>query len=272
MGDRVTILHLGEGEDRTAWKRALADRPWERGAIIKKDSDREVWRANVLGSNVSVKVRPAERLRAWLRKTDFARSVRAARWLISKRFETPAVLSHGIVGRAEVLVNEWVEGPTLLRLLADAKDEADRADLLGIAGRYIGRLWRAGLVNRDHKPSNLVFRSRSLEHPHLLDVGGLRKRTDDESIKDALAHRGEFRMIARMCAAQVIEPRGVGIEIGDDHVRHVVDAVFRVEQTGSSIPQTYPNLAKETLREVLAIIEKHGDATPKINPLDPPAP
>ncbi|MEO0631964.1 MAG: hypothetical protein AAFY46_14755 [Planctomycetota bacterium] len=272
MSDRVTILHLGEGESRQAWKEALADRPWESGTLIKKDGEREVWQARVLGSVVSMKVRPAERIRAWLGTTDFARSVRATGWLLHKGFETPAVLARGVVGRHELLINEWVDGPTLLRLLADAGDVARRRDLFEAAGRLIGRLWRSGLVNRDHKPSNLVLRSRSLDHPHLLDVGGIRKRSRDDEIKEALRYRGEYRMIARMCASQVIEPRGVGIDVSPGDIELLVSTVFRVETQSSAIPQTYPNLAREVLRDVNALIESHGDATPKINPLDPPRP
>lgn len=268
----MTILHLGEGESRQAWKEALAHRPWEQGTLIKRDGEREVWQASVLGSTVSIKVRPAERFRAWLGTTDFARSVRAAGWLLHKGFETPALLARGVVGRHELLINEWVDGPTMLRLLADAGDVARRKELFEVAGRLIGRLWRSGLVNRDHKPSNLVFRSRSLDHPHLLDVGGIRKRSGDDEIKEALRYRGEYRMIARMCASQVIEPRGVGITVSPADIELLVSSAFRVENEGSPIPQAYPNLVKEVLRDVNAMIETHGDATPKVNPLNPPAP
>ena len=261
MLDRVSILHLGEGESRRAWRSALAERVWEGGTPIKRDNGRAVWKASMLGSTVSVKCRPAERLRVLLRLTDSARAVRAAKLLRRAGIETPRVFVHARVGPTEVLVNEWLEGPTLLERILKA-DTAERIALCRTAGALVGTMLEHTLLNRDCKPSNIIVTAADAEHLALVDIGGVRRPI-------MLTAGGYMDIASRMLAALFIEPRGLGCEPEDVAIDVAVEAAA-LNAVGVGTGATRREFCERVSGLVRQRIESHGDATPKVNPLEPP--
>ncbi|MEM8757688.1 MAG: hypothetical protein AAGF47_07880 [Planctomycetota bacterium] len=260
MADRVRILRVGEGESPSAWGEALGGRSWEAGDRIKHDGPRSVWHATVLGSAVSVKVRPASGLRVRLRLTEFGRSVRAAKRLARNGVETAPVFAHAVVGGDEVLVNAWLEGPTLLAVLAEASED-EKPPLVRAAGSLIGRQLKAVLFNRDHKPSNIIVVDRASAALALVDVGGVRRIAFATSTT-------WIRLATRMCAAVCTEPMGVGHPLGEEHRRVLVETVALGTASGwSGITAT--ELRDKLWTELDRTIAAHGDAVPKINPLGP---
>jgi tRNA A-37 threonylcarbamoyl transferase component Bud32 len=259
VGARVRVLWAGREELASAWREALADRPWVRGERIKMDGDRGVWRTSALGSVVCVKVRPARglrRARAGLGLTDLGRSVRGAHLLARAGVGCARVFAHALVGADEVLVTEWLEGPTLLERLASG-DEVGRASMLDRAGDLIGHQLRAGLFNRDHKPSNVIVTSAD-GSLGLVDVGGVRRTMRSGS--------GMVVCGARMCASVAIEPMGVGYGLSEAELDLVVASAAAAACSGVvSVSPGY--LRPRMARLVRRLIETHGDATPRVDPL-----
>lgn len=257
------MLHVGGGERRLAWAEALADRPWERGHLIKRDSERTVWRASALGSAVSVKIRPARglrRARVLLGRTDLGRSVRGADLLTGSGVGCARVFAHALVGADETLVTEWLEGPTLLERLA-AGDGAERAALLSRTGELIGRQLRSGLLNRDHKPSNVIVTSADGTALGLVDVGGVRAVLGSAS--------SAVRDGGRMCASVAIEPMGVGCPLSETELDALIHAAC-VSACAGVVSVSPEYLRPRMSRRARRLIETHGDATPRVNPLDRP--
>ncbi|MEO1718316.1 MAG: hypothetical protein AAFR76_14545 [Planctomycetota bacterium] len=268
MNDRVSILHLGEGESRQAWKEALAGRPWDRGTLIKRDGRRAVHRAGVNGLKVSLKSRPLERSRFRFRLTEYARATRAAR-LIGKHEDvaTPPVLFHGAVDDLEILVHPWIEGPTLLDRMCASDSEERGAWLRHGASRVTMMLFR-GIVNRDMKPSNIVVPSGDETSMTMIDVGGVRRF-------ELLRGDRWPRWAARMLTALVFEPRGVGLHIPDEQVLSCVPVMVECGFSGFVDARRRGQrrrLLASTNQEVQRLLGSHGDAKPKINPLEPPRP
>ncbi|MEM1071585.1 MAG: hypothetical protein AAGH71_02010 [Planctomycetota bacterium] len=256
------MLTVGEGESRSAWAAALADRPWESGTLVKQDGARAVWRATVLGSSVSVKVRPVSRLRVALGSTDFGRSVRAAKQLERIGIETAPVFAHAVVGGEQVLVNAWLEGPTLLEIFAEGPGEA-RTDLVRAVGTLIGTQLRHALFNRDHKPSNLIVTDRATRSLAMVDVGGVRRIGFATSTT-------WYRLAARMGASICLEPSGVGYGLSEEEMRVLVDAVV-IEAATVWSGANAASMREGVRRELDRILASHGDPTPRINPLEPPS-
>lgn len=261
MPGRVAILHLGEEESRSVWVSALTDEPWLGGTAIKRDGDRSVWKAEVLGSTVSVKTRPASLIRARLGLTDAGRAVRATRLLIRAGVETPRVFARALVGPSEVLVTEWLEGPTLLDRIIRS-ETAERIELYRAAGSMVGRLLEQSLLNRDGKPSNIIMTAADASHLALVDIGGVRRPF-------MLTAAGFMEIAARMIAALFIEPKGLGREPEGVAIDIAVEAAA-LSAVGVGTGATRRQFCERVWAIVRQRIEDHGDATPRVNPLDPP--
>lgn len=127
--------------------------------------------------------------KTWLyhccRLTPAWREHHAARRLAALGFRVahPCVVAHrgGPLAARQVLVNQYIEGPMLDQLIREqpTTDPAELERLAAAAGGQIGRLTAAGLINRDHKPTNLIVdaacRTEGAE-PVLIDLVGLRGR------------------------------------------------------------------------------------------------
>lgn len=152
-------------------------------------------------------------------------------------------------GRVEVLVLPEIAGRTLLDRLADRDlpGAIERAAAEHLA-EMIATLARSRLANRDHKPSNVIIDDAG--RPTLLDAE-LRPSPPTEAA-------------ARMLASLTIEPAGVGVAIpGARAARVLVRVARRISDAGTRCS------ARELRDAADRIVQRHGDPTPKDNPLTP---
>jgi tRNA A-37 threonylcarbamoyl transferase component Bud32 len=185
--------------------------------------------------------------------------------VLGRRVNSPAVLVHDgrKGGRAQMLVLPYVEGRTLDAWIGDAPPAAQRPprvqrahhELAATVGRQIGRLVAAGVVNRDHKPTNLVIDDACLAgeaEPVIIDPAGVRRRRNDEQV---------FRMLAvLMRSAQrvgQITPREAlrclravlanDPSLGKGRERRLKHAARRVQELLDSRPLSYDPVTKRKI-------------------------
>jgi len=123
------------------------------------------------------------RLEAALRLAPLGREWRGARRLrrggVRCCQPVAMVQGRGVRGR-QMLLMPYIEGPTLQRFIGAVDDPAARLRVAEAVGRQLSRLLYAGLVNRDHKTSNLIIEEACRvrgEQPVLIDPAGLRRAT-----------------------------------------------------------------------------------------------
>jgi len=258
------MVWVAEGEAASAWARALGS--WDGGRAIKRDKKREVYRGALLGSQVAVKLQRFDgvwrslRLVTGVGPFDEERERAGGQLLEVAGIAVAPMLACARAkmdgARVSVAVNEWLDGETLLERMASATDRESRRLASIAAGRVVGTMLKAGLVNRDHKPSNQIVISPENAGEvrlALIDLGGVRP--------EPYLERGAERMLSAM----VLEPTGVGHPPTARDVawclRGLCGAVGRDGQTGRA-------LRKELVRRVRAIVEAHGDPAPRVNPLE----
>lgn len=157
--------------------------------------------------------------------------------------------------RWTMLISERVEGDTLLRAMAAPPAGRARRALARAAGALAAELARAGLMNRDLKPSNVIVRGGALV---LIDLAGV-----------ARASPGGARVLAPMLASLVIEPSGCGVAIRRTDRSRAVRAC--VEAMGRELAADRRLARRGLWRAVDARVRAHGDPTPKHDPLKEPA-
>lgn len=70
------------------------------------------------------------------------------------------------------LAMEWVEGPTLSKLLKSrGLTWTESVDLVVKVAAAVGELHRRGIVHRDIKPSNIILEDGDVARPRLIDLG-----------------------------------------------------------------------------------------------------
>lgn len=284
----VRLRRLSRGEEqsggRAMWSGAVASAFWERaGVVLKSDDGGWVRRAQIgqgdSARRVVVKCRALggwwRRLRASLSLSGFDREWRGAAMLLARGIAAgrPVVLGEamaridgmGAPVRCEVLVLEWIEGPTLLEVMRDvaAGGPAVRAQhrLAARTGRLVAAIGAAGLHNRDLKPSNVVVRGGMGEGELVvIDCAGVRGWT----LAPAVAY---------MLASLVIEPMGCGVRprraLLMRGVRTVTEWLVSDEGTASDAEQRAArrHVRGVVWREVRAVVERHGDPRPRTDPL-----
>lgn len=180
--------------------------------------------------------------------------------------ETAAgVSSRSYANPREWLVLEDVPGRTVLHILAEQElGVVDQHALARAVGVQVGAMLRAGLCNRDHKPSNLVASFEDgVPMVTLIDTVAIRRRSNPgemvrmlatlliESIGVRVAPRGTiaFRVLRDACAAWLEGTLGrpLGSHKGD---RKALRALVR-----------------STARRIDQYVRHHGDPTPKDDPL-----
>lgn len=138
-------------------------------------------------------------------------------------------------------------GPTLLEALgADNGDTALAA--ARAAGAHAARLLAAGVWNRDHKPSNLMFDGPP-DGPidpgglRLIDLDGLRKGAPPEAP-------------ARMLASLIIEPVGSARPLSPAVVEAIAEGLAADQDPGALLAQAQ------------RLVADHGDARPARDPAE----
>lgn len=266
---RTIIMIRG---DRTAAEQA-ADPAWAASAqTLKREPGSVVLRGtmtlNGAPREVVVKQRALTMMRRALARiglrTQGMRHWDGAAWLTRTGVETaaPIALCHttGPGGASEVLVMECLHGRSLLEHLDDlcrgrcAWSGAERAALAVTIGAQIDVITRAGRFNRDHKPSNLIVIERS--GPRGAAAGG----GHGIAVIDCVGIRRDRLRIgsARMLASLMIEPMGLG---------RPAPRTLRMRCLRGLMPEAGRAPRKAAWRAVAELIARHGDPTPRVDPL-----
>jgi hypothetical protein len=274
------IRVIRSSPDAQALLRTLSDPAWAAAArVLKRDERSTVLRGDTPLGPVVVKsmlARPglAGVVARATNRTRLARQWRGATLLRDRGFITPTPLAlwRGVDAQGrpvESLALTWLEGDTLLHLLARAiedptsLDHARRVALATAAGAHVARTLHAGLFNRDGKPSNLLVLApapgTAASHGAeptiaVLDPVGVRPL--------GLLRRDRARR--RMLFSLIVEPIGCGIDVPMRPRMEAMHAcVSRLTGTG---PGDARRVVREDFRAIDQMLFEHGDPTPRIKP------
>ena len=174
---------------------------------LKDDPDRSiVQRVQVTGQHFVIKRYRVPAWKSWLlhqlRQSPTWREWRGTEKLmhVGRRVNMPlATLYQPSRGHeAQVLILPYVEGASLDKIVEEAPPVQEWSDtyrnkriaLAQAVGTQLGRLLASGIVNRDHKLSNLIM-DKACEHggqePIMIDPLGLRMRRSDNQVYRMLA-------------------------------------------------------------------------------------
>lgn len=271
MLSKVEILRSAPDENAQAWKTAL--QRLDLGEPIKHESAPKrvsaVFRASVLGSQVAIKLdapRGLKRLLCTLgldqtharRQWSGASVLRAAEIDAAEGFVLARCLwnDRGTPRWAELVAVEWLEGRTLLEAIASAT-RPERPAIARAAGRLTARLTGSMILNRDHKPSNLIVRTpEGNTDPQLAMIDTVGIRTG------VLADRASVRMLRDL----LLEPTGVG---HPPTTRDIARFLQGLREGGfwTGPPRVVRAFKRQLIASVREAIQAHGDPTPKVNPL-----
>jgi tRNA A-37 threonylcarbamoyl transferase component Bud32 len=260
----VRVVRAVRGEDAGAWAGALGGGAWLSSArTLKAEGGARVLAASLLGRGVVVKVReirgPWARLKCALGRGKGDRHWRGAALLTGKGIATARVfaLARGRLGgrECEMLAMEHVHGPTLLRVMdaarrggAGAPGVREQHALARAVGLQVARMGE--LFNRDHKPSNLIVRGGEIV---VIDCEGVR--------------RAVIPGAARMFASLLIEPTGCGVPPRRSLRMRAVLAWAEAGDAGGG-RAAHRAAAREAWAEAARVVSRHGDPTPRVNPLN----
>jgi len=271
-------MHAGAA-GASALARQVCSRAWiETAATLKQDERSAVYRGEAIVAGVHrvviVKTMRLNRIRdlfsRWFRRTRLMRQWRGAALLDAAGIPAarPFALFRGRDAGSrnviETLVMEFVEGKMLLQYAAEQTPGCPEQRALARAvGSHAAGLLRAGLFNRDHKPSNIIAQ-RVPDGPDwrlvLIDTVGIRRAGAFSGAGD----RGDA-LLATMLAKLWIECLGVGASV-DRSLRWRVVLAACESRIG---PGQAPMLARRLWREIHAVVRAHGDPRPKDDPLAP---
>jgi len=281
--DRIKIKRVATGEQAAAWARALQDPSWHAGAAVLKDEPRSSWvrRANMMGRDVVVKCRllntVGRRFKSAVGMGHGDKQWRGAELLTSKQIMTARPLARGAArvdgAHVELLVLEYLAGPTLLEVM-DAVVRGARGvggvgrvgppvrtqHRIAIAvGRTIPQLIRAGVWNRDHKPSNLIVLDPDAAEIQiaLIDCVGIR-RYGFMGVDECEAES--------MAAALITEPIGCDCAPRRALWMRAVCAMYSSSARAAS-PVAAPEQLREIIDTISRMIPSKSAARPKVNPL-----
>ncbi len=181
--------------------------------------------------------------KAWLyqtvKRTPAWREWRGAQRLSAAgaRVARPAVLVHQPSEPwTQALILPYVEGENLAQYLGRPHPAVRRIGLARRIGRQIGQLAAAGLINRDHKATNLIVDrlcDTGQVPPVIIDPAGIRRRKSDHQI---------YRMLALLhytCS-----------QVGPVSLREVVACIRGVLETDRSIARTSPRRTRSVIEQV----------------------
>lgn len=303
--DRLRVVRYapGWGFAASEWARALEQIPWSRAhadggpqrlKIRGKGTPSEdvpVWQATLkLGGAEREVVLKVERMRTLRRRLQAAMRLTKhfRQWRGAERVEAAgfhACRPHAVLRArtpmgetADVLVLEALPGRSVLELLAweatsGRPDEAlgvrERHALASSVGLWTGDLLRAGVFNRDHKPSNIIaLPDGGFALVDTVGVWDARRRREPGDRTEDLVLSADDRdtsgfdardpgLPAAMLASLWLEPAGIGRPVSRATAMRAVIGLAR-----GSRP-----FARAVWRAAEQFIRDHGDPTPADDPL-----
>jgi hypothetical protein len=245
----VRIERLAEGGDAAHCRRVMGQVLAGGGEVLKQDGPARV----VAMEGVVVKARPTGGPVGWLRAVlgiakedrEWAGTLVLASAGVRTARAVAIARSGGWSGSRALLV-ERLDGPTMLRVLGQARPLVEERALAAALAGSVGGLWRAGWWNRDAKPSNWIVARLTGGSAEVaaIDLGGLRRARGGEGWD-------------RMLASLVLEPLGLGILPRRAHLWRCLAGLESARGGGD---------ARRTWRRVAALVAAHGDPRPRIDP------
>jgi len=222
---------------------------------LKPGESRSVWRVTTSTEVVTIKCR-RQSLWGWLRfalgQSPLHREVKGAAVLAGAKIRTAVPLALCRGSRTQCLILRHVPGRTLLECMADANlTNAQRQRIAISVGRQLRQMGEQGVMNRDHKPSNLIVDD---------DIAG-------EPLVTVIDAAGVFQSPVRgwgmpaMLASLVIEPTGCGVRLRGCDVVRVLREVIKNDGLG------HWKHVRDLLGAAKELVAAHGDPTPAVNPL-----
>jgi hypothetical protein len=272
---RVRVQRVAHGQVSDDWRHTMLHWPERVERVLKADGGSRVVLLRLGERRVVLKLILMRgwmaRARTWLGMTRHHRQWQGAEWVRAAWTGTSEPLAIGTIETADIngIHSHWqwlgvgyLVGPTLLDALRDAQrmppnHRRRREHALAVAaGGSVRKLTRAGLLNRDHKPSNLIVLRSDPRHIHapvgVIDTVGIRRTLNGKLDRSALE---------RMLASLIIEAIGCGVFPSVWSRRAAVRVAMGAWDPRMSTMHVW--------RAVRRIIERHGDPTPKVDPLSP---
>lgn len=237
----------------------LGSSAWlSRARIVKSDDRSSVLSGEIAGRGVIVKTLETSSLRSrapgGLGRTRLMRQWRGAERLLEHGLPTvePVLMWRGRSSKghhAETLVLERVRGGTLLSSAAGGGLGVRRQhELAREVGRLTARLERAGLFNRDHKPSNIIVGENGAGLVMIDTAGVMRLGARDP-------HRMLFNLVVEFVGTGTLPRRALLVRALEAYLE---------EAGGGAVER---ETIRETARRVGRMLEAHGDPTPRDDPL-----
>ena len=264
------VIELAPGEDGSAWADALSAPRWrDRADMLKRDGDTSVWRTQMRGRNVVIKVWSLRGLKRRLQvligaSTPGRRQWRGAERLLRSGIATSQPYAIIRVARdgeyQELFVMEAIKGKSVLEHLAIGDLSVKQEHALAAAlGDQIQAVIAKGLANYDHKPSNLIVTDCTDESARIAIVDTV-AIIDGEEAADC--EDGMWGMLYSL----VIEPIGCACLPRKSLMMRTVVSVLK-EDEGSSLPKYSKKVVRGIWSSIDGSVKCHGDPTPKIDPL-----
>jgi len=264
------------------WAVSIAKAEWPTDATCLKAGDRgSVWRVTLTPQkrelDCIVKVEPCSKLtdqaRIALRISRFHRQWAGAEMLHKHTVLTgrPKAILLGAKGkdRRVALLLDALPGRTVLEHAADPQTTfATESRVATALGQNLALMKSKGVVNRDHKPSNLIACPLDPDHPDGPFMIGV---IDTMGVDRSLRGRGDASLWW-LFACLVIEPTGIGQPPRQALCMRVVRNTFTALHPKKSLAKPKHRAAWKAWRngvwaQVRSLVDVHGDPTPKDNPL-----
>ncbi|MBU6413653.1 MAG: hypothetical protein KGS45_09270 [Planctomycetes bacterium] len=224
-------------------------------SCLKPGESRSVWRITTSTEIVTLKCRRhtiGNRLRNLVQRTPLHREIRGSEFLKRDGIATVTPLALYSGQGVHCLALRHVPGRTLLECIADSTLSASaRLEIAQAVGTQLVQIGRAGICNRDHKPSNLIVDETVKGGPLItvIDPAGI--------FQSPVPGCGMPHMLASL----FIEPTGCGVPPNKRDIVRVVRAVFKRGKFA------HWKSVRDLLGAARDIVMQHGDPTPAVNPL-----
>lgn len=230
-------------------------------SCLKDAPDRSVWRITTSTDIITLKCRReslSARIRYLLNHAPLHREIRGSEVLTNAGVRTAIPLAVYRGSGIQCLALRHVPGRTLLECMADATLSPKQRNAIAAAvGAQLRHMGDQGVMNRDHKPSNIIID----EH------------VNDEPLVTVIDPAGVFRAPVRgwgmpqMLASLMIEPTGCGISLHRRDILTVLHQVMRGTNAAGAPGFGHWPTVRDLLGAARGIVMQHGNPTPAVNPL-----